>query len=123
MREGYRKPTANGIPYESRCEYVRPWEGGTLGYAANAGRGKRGGISAGDGADSVERRGRRGEEGGGEGEGKVDGRRRGGGERKERATSLRGVRSGRVICEDAPAAVITWDLVALSLPREREDVM
>lgn len=34
-----------------------------------------------------------------------------------------GVRSGRVICEDAPAAVITWDLVTLSLPREREDVM
>lgn len=48
MREGYRKSTANGIPGESRCEYVRPWEGGTLGYAANAGEwgeGERRGIS------------------------------------------------------------------------------
>lgn len=60
MREGYRKPTANGISDESRCEYVRPWEWGTLGYAANAGRGKRGGISAGDGTGSDERGGREG---------------------------------------------------------------
>lgn len=91
---------------------MRPWEGGTLGYAA-----QRGGVEA---------RGNIGEGWGrqrGGGERRDDGRRRGGGERKERATPLRGVRSGRVICEDAPAAVITWDLVALSLPREREDMM
>jgi len=46
------------------------------------------------------------------------------GERKERALlSKESAAATRVICEDAPAAVITWDLPALSLPREGEDVM
>lgn len=66
MREGYRKPTANGIPGESRCEYVRPWEGGNVGVRGQRGgvgrRGTRGGggeggnIGEGDGADGVEGR-------------------------------------------------------------------
>lgn len=53
-------PTANGVPGEPRCEYVRPWQGSTSGYAANAGewgKGERGGggnigVGWGDGSEA-----------------------------------------------------------------------
>lgn len=79
MREGYRKPTANGVPGKSRCEYMRPWEGSTSGYAANAGEW-----------------GRERERGRNIGEGR--GRQRGGregGRREGRWTSTRGRRAER----------------------------
>lgn len=111
MREDYRKSTVYLVYLdESRYEYVRPWEGGTLGYAVNAGERE-------DGADSEE------EGGGGRREGRWTSTRGRRAEGARNSSPRSPQRSGRVICEDAPAAVITWDLVALSLPREREDMM